>query len=210
MRAFKHLRSVDLEYYRRGMFRLTSLHELARREDLGTMFDPMEGQVKVDFRGPVTFKRGVDPVIDRLFSPNPNATGSIVLKDVGVVARAPDYWIWCASSAVDAEVSADYDAVIRIGNFVRLATLLSEALSTPARFGQVGPVTYCEKRRNFGQPASGNSPFNKDARFAGEREVRIAWPKLPHERAETTKNLEALRARSELWIDGRQLQEHKH
>ena len=178
MRAYKHLRSSDLRFYRDASFRLTTLHEMAQREDLGGLHDPMEGQVAMSLGdGPLRrIEAGQDEVLDQFFGIAPGAK-VFMGGDARFVLRAENYWIWCVTCAEDADVGGpDYDTVLEVVDLDRLAWQICYAAN-----GTLGPpiireVRYAPRERLFGENGPRESPFIKGLRFKPEKETRVAWP----------------------------------
>lgn len=178
IRAFKHIRSCDLDFYReKASFRISTLQSLRQREDLKRLHDPMEGLAASTAKDTIV-TNGRDAIFDKMV----RVPGILQISgDITFVDQHPDCWVWCVTEAIDAKISGeDYDAVVEIDDLFRVAKRIQIASQGVLGNPVVRPVLYDNRNRNFGDPGTIASPWIKGKDFEDERETRVCWPIATH------------------------------
>lgn len=205
IQAIKHLRRADVECYRKGSFRLTTLKEMRGREDLGDrLHDQWEGKLSAGTEGPVTLFAGDDPVVDSCLKVPPRFP--MTFSGLSFNTEAPNCWIWCVTCSEKAVIQGhDYDAQIEITDLYRLAKRIQIAAGGMLGDPVIKPVQYEARQRQLGQTGLPAHPFVKGPDHEREIETRIVWPILGPEPVGGTLHVKAPSAVPLLRYEGRRL-----
>jgi hypothetical protein len=173
--CFRYFELKDRHFYESGSIRLSSLHAMARREDLGPLWDHMEGAEGVIVSG--VHGKGHDPMIDKVINPG---RGTVAYRDVGIFERVADCWILSLTDTAAGQINPDkYQAGIRLRDVTAFATALQRASNGALGDPVIKKVEYRNRKRQAGTlRGEPESAFIKGMDFETEREVRIAWPRL--------------------------------
>jgi hypothetical protein len=203
--AIKHLKSDDVEFYRKGSFRLTTLKAMQGREDLGDhLHDQWEGKLSAGTEEPVTLFSGDDPVVDSFLKAPPGFP--ITLSGLSFITEAPNFWIWCVTCSDKAVIQGQgYDAQIEITDLYRLAKRIEIAAGGMLGGPVIKPVQYEARQRQLGRPGLPADPFVKGTEYQHEIETRIVWPMLKPAPDNGTLHVQAPSAVPLLRYQGRRL-----
>ncbi len=172
IRAFKHIKAVDLAFYEQGSFRITKISKMAKRDDLKKLHDPQEGSLAVYCPDGTLVRGGEDPVVDRVFQ---FKAGNGGLSNVRLIDHF-ECWVLCVTEAKDAAVLGEgYDEVVEISDLYRLAKRLQLASKGLLGDFRIRRIKYGPRTRLYGTSRSGADPFKKADDYADEKETRVAW-----------------------------------